>query len=264
MSSSRGRLVALVLVVAATAAAGWLQRDRIQALWSGEEPAARAGIPPGPEAGGPSGAANPGAADPGASPADEAAPGARRPDDRSRAGREDRVDRSRRESRRPAADPVRRLRRFLAGAGPGSIRLDSADLAMLLGPGRTLPLAPGVSDPRAVPRDSVVEASADVDLRRALGDRLPAMVRRMVGDSARVRAVLSPTVPGPGRLQIRVRDVRAGSMAFPQAMVPWLLGQLKLPTAADDGSTVELRADPALAAVRVEDGALVLVREPGG
>lgn len=163
----------------------------------------------------------------------------------------------------PVRDPAERLRRLFGPDGSGRVELDSADLALLLGPQRPWRLPDGVTDPGVVPRDSLLEASANVELDRVLGDRLPAMLRRMIGDSSRVTARLSPGVPSRGVLRIRVRDVRAGSVSFPQAMVPWMLTQLGLPTAADDPAAVELAPGRGLSGARVEEGVLVLAREPG-
>ncbi len=285
----RGRVVGLLALVA-VAAAAWALRDDLRGVWdgiarSGDRPAAEASagdagadsgpaadgrdVPVGFGAGGgsaaaaapDSGTAGPGDQGPDRAGVDEDTGGgepAPAPGDPDRGGVRS-GDRT-----APSANPAQRLQELFGPGGSGEVRLDSADLAMLLGPGRTRPLPPGVSAPRAVPRDSVLEASADVDLARVLGDRLPTMVRRMIGDSARVTAVMTPEVPARGVLRVRVRSVQAGSMTFPRGMVPWLLRQMDLPTAEDDPSAVELRPGAGLTGVRVEDGALVLVREPDG
>lgn len=161
----------------------------------------------------------------------------------------------------PAAGPRQRLQRLFAPGGAGEVRLDSADLVLLLGPRRDFPLPAGVSEPRAVPGDSLLEASASVDVERVMGDRLPALLRRTLGDSTRVTAMMSPEVPRPGVLRIGVRDVRAGRMSLPRAMIPWLIGELGLPTAADDPAALELRPGPGLDRAGVRDGALILGRD---
>lgn len=299
--SRRARLVGLLVVVALGAAA-WLLRDDLRSVWNERlRPVARtvaaslaAGVGAGSGSAGPaagvdtaagvpeargrpgvrSGTAQEGgrtsetgAADSAVVSGGDSSPGgAGAPSTADRGGEVPSAERPDAGSpdRGPAVDPARRLRRLFGPGGSGEVRLDSADLAMLLGPGRSRPLPPGVSDPRAVPRDSMLEASANVDLERVLGDRLPAMVRRMIGDSARVTAMMTPTVPETGVLRIRVREVKAGSTSFPRAMVPWLLRQVGLPTAVDDPSAVELRPGGGLSGARVERGALVLVREPEG
>lgn len=273
----RGRVAGLLALVA-VAAAAWVLRDDLRGVWagiagSGDRPAAEA------PAGGPGSGGGPTAdgrdappvsgagdgADPDSGTAGSGDPGPDRAgaDEDTGGGEAARAPEGA-DPTAPEADPAQRLRELFGPGGSGEVRLDSADLTMLLGPGRTRPLPPGVSAPRAVPRDSVLEASADVDLARVLGDRLPAMVQRMIGDSARVTAVMTPEVPARGVLHVRVRSVQAGSMTFPRGMVPWLLRQMDLPTAEDDPSAVELHPGAGLSGARVEDGALVLVREPGG
>lgn len=175
------------------------------------------------------------------------------------------TDRGRSTSRGPSAagfDPVEWLPRFFGPGGGGELRLDSADLARLVEAHRPHRLPAGVRDPRVVPRDSVLAVSADVDLGRVMGDRLPALVRRMVGDSARVTALLEPEVPAPGFLRLRVREVRAGSVGLPSALIPWLLGELGLPVASTDPRSVELRPGRGLTRARVREGVLVLARDP--
>lgn len=159
-------------------------------------------------------------------------------------------------------DPVRWLPRFFGPGGGGELRLDSTDLARLLEAHRPHRLPAGVRDPRVVPKDSALAVSADVDLGRVLGDRLPALVRRMVGDSARVTALLEPEVPAPGFLRLRVREVRAGSVGLPSALIPWLLDELGMPVASTDPRSVELRPGRGLTGARVREGVLVLARDP--
>lgn len=154
-----------------------------------------------------------------------------------------------------------RLRRFF-GPGGEELRLDSADLARIVARRGARPLPEGLSAPRVVARDSLLEASADVDFRRVLDQRLPALLRRMIGDSSRVTATVAPTVPEPGTLRLGVREVRAGSVGFPVAMIPWLLQQTGLPTSPDDPAAVEMRLGRGLTAARVEDGVVVLARRP--
>lgn len=270
----RLRLTWLALA-ALVAGGGWLYQDRIGALWGPDGSGA---------AGAEAAAASDRTAEGGAGPtpdssvrAEEPAPGSGAvgdpedpPDGRggvepggSAAGGAETGRAGAGASREPVRDPAERLRRLFGPDGSGRVELDSADLALLLGPQRPWRLPDGVTDPGVVPRDSLLEASANVELDRVLGDRLPAMLRRMIGDSTRVTARLSPGVPSRGVLRIRVRDVRAGSVSFPQAMVPWMLTQLGLPTAADDPAAVELAPGRGLSGARVEDGVLVLAREPG-
>lgn len=289
--------LAWLALAAAVAGGGWLYHDQIGALWGRDEAGAdgaeavaaadraadaRAGprpdsaalVEPRPDGSGGNGdpgGAPTGGSGSGAGGADREAGGSAddRPDDRgggepggSAAGAAEGTPAPGGSSAEPARDPAERLRRLFGPDGSGRVELDSADLALLLGPQRPWRLPDGVTDPGVVPRDSLLEASADVELDRVLGDRLPAMLRRMIGDSARVTARLSPGVPSTGVLRIRVRDVRAGSVGFPQAMVPWMLTQLGLPTAADDPAAVELAPGRGLSGARVEEGVLVLAREP--
>lgn len=161
-------------------------------------------------------------------------------------------------------DPEVRLRELFGPGGSGEVRLDSADLARLVERREDYRLPEGVEQLRVHPRDSALEASAGVDLARLLGDRLPAMLQRMVGDSARVSALLQPAVPSRGTLRVRVLRLEAGSVGLPSATIPWLLGELGLPMAADDPRSVELRPGRGLSRARMEEGVLVLARDSAG
>ena len=158
---------------------------------------------------------------------------------------------------------------FLSAPVPATLRLDDDALAVLLEERVEPGLPAGVARPAATVGDSALEVAVDVDLRRALGERLPSMLARMVGDSARVRAVVHPAVPEHGVLRLRVRELRAGSVGMPTMTLPWLLTELGLPLAPDDPTAVDLEVGQQLAEARVEAGALVLVRRspaavPGG
>lgn len=152
------------------------------------------------------------------------------------------------------------VERFLAAPPPVSVRLDREELAALLERRVEPGLPDGIARPSAVPDDSTMSVAADVDIRRTLGDRLPAMLRRMVGDSARIQARVVPSVPRHGVLRLRVREARAGSVGLPVAAFPWILSELGLPLAPDDPTAVDLPVGADLAEARVEAGELVLVR----
>lgn len=152
------------------------------------------------------------------------------------------------------------VERFLAAPLPATVRLDRDDLAALLARRVEPGLPDGIARPEAVPEDSTMVIAADVDIRRTLGDRLPAMLRRMVGDSARVRARVVPSVPRHGVLRLRVREVHAGSVGLPVVTFPWLLAELGLPLAPDDPTAVDVPVGADLAEASVEAGELVLVR----
>lgn len=163
-----------------------------------------------------------------------------------------------------AARAERRLGRALEADGGGEVRLSPLEVESLVRY-RVAPRLPrGVRRPSVTLGDSVVEVEASLDLARLLGDRIPDLVRRMVGDSARVTAVLRPRVPRPGRLRLRVEELRAGAVQVPSVMLPWLLGELALPTPESDPRAVELEVGLGLTAVRVDAGSLVLARSPGG
>lgn len=167
-------------------------------------------------------------------------------------------------SERAAARAERRIDRVLRSARGGEVRLTAAEVQSLVRYRVAPRLPPGVSRPRVTLRDSSAEVTASVDVGRLMEGRLPGVVRRMVGDSARVTAGLRPSVDAPGRLRLRVEEVRAGAVQVPSALLPWLLRELGLPTAADDPRTVELRVGLGLTAARVEEGSLVLARDGGG
>lgn len=152
------------------------------------------------------------------------------------------------------------LEAFLSAPLPATFRLDARELARLVERRVAAGLPSGVANPAAVPEDSLLRVEADVDIRRLVGDRIPAMMRRMVGDSSRVRALVSPSVPRHGTLRLRVRELRAGSVGLPAMTYPWLLTEMGLPLAPDDPTAVDLPVGYDLASARVEDGALVIVR----
>lgn len=157
-----------------------------------------------------------------------------------------------------------RLSRLLRAGDGGEVRLGTAEVESLLRYRVAPALPPGASNPSAVLRDSTVEVAASLDLRRVMGDRLPELVRRLLGDSARVTATLRPDVPRPGRLRLAVEDLRAGTVTVPSPMVPWVLGGLGLPT-VDGGRAVEMEVGRGITGVAVRDGELVVSRAgPGG
>lgn len=149
---------------------------------------------------------------------------------------------------------------FLSAEPPVALRMDDERLADLVRRRVEPGLPEGIARPSATADDTTLSVAADVDLRRTLGDRLPSMFRRLVGDSSRVRARVVPSVPAPGVLRLRVREVRAGSVGLPTMTLPWLLTELGLPLASDDPTAVDLQVGRDLAEARVRDGVFVLVR----
>lgn len=157
----------------------------------------------------------------------------------------------------------RRVARVLRSRRGGEVRLDAAELRSLVRYRIAPRLPPGVARPDVALRDSSVDVTASLDLGRLVDGQLPAVVRRMVGDSTRVTAALRPMVTEPGRLRLRVEEVRAGAVQVPSVMLPWLLGELGLPTAPGDPRAVELMVGLGLTSARVEEGTLVLARDGG-
>ncbi len=156
-----------------------------------------------------------------------------------------------------------RLARTLGRQRPGEVRLSGVEVQSLVRYRVAPRLPPGVADPEVTLRDSTARITASLDLGRLVEGELPALVRRMVGDSARVTAAVRPGADAPGRLRLRVDELRAGAVQVPSVMLPWLLAELGLPTADDDGRSVVLEVGFGLTAARVEDGSLVLAREAG-
>lgn len=164
-------------------------------------------------------------------------------------------------SERLAARAEARLSRLMRSDAPGEVRLEPVEVESLVRYRIAPRLPPGVADPSVTLRDSTLEVSASLDLGRLMGDALPEMVRRMVGDSTRMTARIVPSVPRPGRLRLRIRELRAGAIQVPSLMLPWLLREAGLPPAEGDASAVDLRVGYGLTAARVEGDALVLARE---
>lgn len=157
-----------------------------------------------------------------------------------------------------------RLARALRSDRGGEVRLSAEEVQSLVRYRVEPRLPPGVSRPEVALRDSSARVTASLDLARLVEGELPPVVRRMVGDTARVNAGLRPDAGDPGELRLRVEDLRTGAVQVPSMMLPWLLAELGLPTAADDPRSVALEVGFGLTTARVEDGVLVLAREPGG
>lgn len=156
----------------------------------------------------------------------------------------------------------RRLEAFASGRGPRELRLDGEEVDALVRAYVVPRLPPGVSRPRLSLDDSTVVASAVVEVGRVLGDGAPAVLRRALGDSARMSVRVRPSAPRPGVVRLRVQEVRAGTLQVPPALLPWALRETDLTAPPDDPSAVELQGPPGLAGLRVEDGWLVLTRRP--
>jgi hypothetical protein len=153
-----------------------------------------------------------------------------------------------------------RLSRLLRSGSGGEVRLGPAEVESLLRYRVAPALPPGVASPSVALGDSTLDVAASLDLRRVMGERVPELVRRLLGDSARVTATLRPDVPRPGRLRLTVEELRAGAVQVPSAMVPWMLGGLGLPTSGG-GRAVEVEVGRGLTEVAVRDGELVVARE---
>lgn len=163
-----------------------------------------------------------------------------------------------------AARAEERIARVLRSRSGGEVRLGAAEVQSLVRYRVARRLPPGVARPEVALRDSTADVTASLDLVRLTGGELPAMVRGVVGDSARVTATLRPEVVTPGRLRLQVDELEAGAVRVPSVMLPWMLRGLGLPIAADDPRAVELRVGLGLTAARVERDSLVLVRREGG
>lgn len=162
-----------------------------------------------------------------------------------------------------AARTERRVAEALASAGPAEVRLTAPEVESLVRY-RAAALPPGVSEPSVLLADSSASASAMVDVERVVGDRLPDMIRRMVGDSARVTVRVVPRVPRPGVLRLEVRELQAGAVGLPPVMLPWLLAQMGVPLSQEDPRAMELEVGRGLTGAEVRDSTLVLTRGATG
>lgn len=162
-----------------------------------------------------------------------------------------------------AARTHERLDRLLRGRRAGVVRLDADEVSSYLRHRISPGLPAGIADPRVRLRDSTAVVEAAVDLDRLAGDRLPEGVRRLLGDSTRISASLLPGVPAPGRLRLRVRELRTGVLRVPSVMLPRVLRETGLPVSPEDPTALEVPLGFGLTDVRVEKGTLVLVRSAG-
>lgn len=158
-----------------------------------------------------------------------------------------------------AARTERRITEALGG-GSGELRLSGAEVESLVRFRAASGLPPGVSEPSVTLGDSSATASAMVDVRRVVGDRLPDMVRQMVGDSARVTVRMVPRVPRTGVLRLEVREFRAGAVGLPPVMLPWLLAEMGVPLSEEDARAMDFVVGRGLTGARVQDSTLVLTR----
>lgn len=161
-----------------------------------------------------------------------------------------------------AARTERRIVEAFSGSG-GELRLTGPEVESLVRYRAATGLPPGVSSPSVVLEDSSASASAMVDVRRVVGDRLPEMVRQMVGDSARVTVRLVPRVPRRGVLRLEVREFRAGAVGLPPVMLPWLLAEMGVPLSEEDARAMDFEVGRGLTGARVRDSTLVLTRGAG-
>lgn len=158
-----------------------------------------------------------------------------------------------------------RLQRFLDAEGETELRLGESEVSSLVRYRIAEMLPSGVSDPAASLQDSTARITATLDAERMLEGRAPPMLIGMLGDSARITVELLPTVPEPGTVRLDLLEVRAGALQVPRVMIPWLVEGLGLPVAPDGGGAVQFATTMEdLAAVRVEDRHLVLLRRPPG
>lgn len=158
----------------------------------------------------------------------------------------------------------RKISEGLSSDGPVEIRLTGPEVESLVRYRAAAGLPPGVSRPSVALADSTAEASAMVDVQRVAGDRLPEMIRRMVGDTARVTVLLVPRVPRPGVLRLEVRELRAGHVGLPPVMLPWMLAEMGVPLSEEDARAMDLRVGHGLTGAEVRDSVLVLTRGAGG
>lgn len=156
-----------------------------------------------------------------------------------------------------------RLQRFLESEGEAELRLGESEVSSLVRYRIAEMLPSGVSDPVASLQDSTARVTAILDAARMLEGRAPPMLIGMLGDSARITVELLPGVPEPGTVRLDLVEVRAGALQVPRVMIPWLVEGLGLPTAPGGGGAVQFATTIGdLAAVRVEERHLVLIRRP--
>lgn len=157
-----------------------------------------------------------------------------------------------------------RLTKVLGADAGGEVRVSAAELRSLVRYRLAPRLPPGVSRPDVALREPSLEVSAGLDFARLLDGGVPGLVKGMVGDSARVTARLRPEVPAPGRLRLRVEEIRADGVRVPSAVLPWLLREVGAPVADDDPRTLQIEVGLGLTGARVGRDSLVLVRTAGG
>lgn len=172
----------------------------------------------------------------------------------------------------PGVDPASTLRRIEAflrptgsagGEGDGGasrLRLEEAELRALLASVVAPRLPAGVSEPSVGLADSAVVLGALLDVDRVVDEGRATLLRTVLGDTARLSVDVSPRLVAPGRLQLRLRRVKAGSIQVPAALLPMMLQGAGLRTSPEDPSVVEVPVPEAVTGVGVEAGGLWMER----
>lgn len=161
-----------------------------------------------------------------------------------------------------AARAERRLRNFLSASGGADslvLREDEVAAVSRVRLGGRLPR--GVTDLRVELRGpgAVVSATVRFD-RLETAAEAASRLRKILGDTARVAMEVEPSVAAPGRGRIVLRELRASGVTLPSALYPYLLSQLGVATGGGPEASFTVPLPRRVAAVRVDDGRLVLTR----
>jgi hypothetical protein len=154
----------------------------------------------------------------------------------------------------------------LAGDGaPTELRLSEAEVQSLVLFRAATALPPGISEPFATLQDSTREISALLNLEQ-LADRMESdaaeRLRQLIGDTARVTALLYPRITGPSRGELAIMRLQAGLFPVPPFLIPGMITQLGFSTAPGNPRAMIVPVPPRISSVRIVEDTLIVRHAP--
>ncbi len=152
----------------------------------------------------------------------------------------------------------------LAGDGaPPETRLSEAEVQSLVLFRAADVLPPGISEPVATLQDSTVKISALLNLEQ-LADRVDSdaaeRLRQLIGDTARVTALLYPRVTGPAQGELSIIRLQAGLFPVPPFLIPGMITQLGFSTAPGNPRAMMVPVPPQISGVSIVEDELIVRR----
>lgn len=153
-----------------------------------------------------------------------------------------------------------RLRAFAAGEEGDSLVLGSSAVQSLLHHRGDGFLPAGVEEPEVAFTDSTAVLGATIHVRELATAEAAERLRRLLGDTADVRAEVVPDLVRPATARVRVRALEAGGVTVPDLFIPMVLRQTGVPMEDAHPRSVVFGVPGALIGIAVRDSQLVLHR----